>query len=215
MTQPDGRSQHPSNLGSRLRLALQVLVALALLAIAMAPLAAPAVSPEAADADAEVNFIAEETDEEGEEEEWELEEAEEEAEEEEFGTKGATVLPSECLLRSAEPSVIAQLDSGTLRLALQYTARTPTRVDVDYWLKGGKGSLQLGSATRHLERQGTLHLTNHLDEHEAAKVRAARIFIVDLDLPAAPSSCEKYLTLRLNAKDLDRSRVTWSERTGS
>jgi len=214
MTQPDGRSQHPSNRGSRLRLALQVLVAVALLAIAMAPLAAPAVSPEPANADIEVDLVAEETDEEGE-EEWELEEAEEEGEEEEFGTKGAAVLPSECVLRSAEPSVVAQLNSGILRLALKYTARTPTRVGVDYWLKGGKGSLQLGSASRHLERQGTLHLTHHLDEHETAKVRAARIFIVDLDLPAAPSSCEKYLTLRLNAKDLDRSRATWSERTGS
>jgi hypothetical protein len=213
MTQPDGRFQHPSNLRSRLRLAFQASIALALLAIAVAPLAAPAVSPEPAGANAEVDFVAEEGDEEGEEES-EREEAEEEAEEE-FGTTGAAVLPDECLLRSAEPSVVAQLHSGTLRLALQYTARTPTRVDVDYWLKGGKGSLQLGSVSRHLERQGTLHLTDHLDEHEAAKVRAARAFIVDLDLPAAPPSCEKYLTLRLTAKDLDRSRATWSERTPS
>ncbi len=191
----------------------QALIALVLLAIAMAPLAAPVVSPEPAQA--EVDFIAEETNEEGEEEEWELEEGEEEAEEEEFGTKGTAVLPPECLLRSAEPSVVAQLNSGTLRLALQYTARTPTKVGIDYWLKGGKGSLQLGSATRHLGRQGTLHLTSHLDEREAGKVSAAHAFIVDLDLPAAPSSCEKYLTLRLNAKDLDRSRATWSERAGS
>jgi hypothetical protein len=212
MTQPDGRPQPRSSLGSRLLLAFQALIALALIAIAMAPLAAPVVSPEPAHAD--VDFIAEETDEEGE-EEWELEEGEEEAEEEEFGTKGAAVLPPECLLRSAEPSVVAQLNSGTLRLALQYTARTPTKVGIDYWLKGGRGSLQLGSATRHLERQGTLHLTSHLDEREAAKVRAARSFVVDLELPAAPSSCEKYLTLRLNAKDLDRSRATWSERPSS
>ena len=215
MTQPDGHS-HPRSLGSRLLLAAQALIALALLAIAMAPLAAPVVSPEPAQAQAEVNFIAEETDEEGE-EEWELEETEEEeeAEEEEFGVKGAAVLPPECLLRSAEPSVVAQLNDGTLRLSLQYSARTPTKVGIDYWLKGGKGSLQLGSATRHLGRQGTLHLTSHLDEREAAKVSAAHTFIVDLDLPAAPSSCEKYLTLRLNAKDLDRSRATWSERAGS
>lgn len=93
--------------------------------------------------------------------------------------------------------------------------RAPTKISIGFWLKGGKGSLQLGSATRHLERQGTLHLTNHLDEREAAKVRAGRTFIVDLDLPAAPSSCEKYLTPRLSAKDLDRSRATWSERAGS
>lgn len=190
----------------------QALIALALLAIAIAPLAAPIVSPEPARA--EVDFIAEEADEEGEEEEWELEEAEEEGEEE-VGSKDAAVLPPECLLRSVEPLIVAQLNSGTLRLALQYTARTPTRVSIDYWLKGGKGSLQLGSASRRFERQGTLHLTTHLDEREAAKVRAARTFIVDLDLPAAPSSCEKHLTLRLNAKDLDHSRATWSERTGS
>jgi len=212
MTPPDGHSR-PRSLGSRLLLAVQALIALALLAIAMAPLAAPVVSPEPAHAD--VDFIAEETDEEGE-EEWELEETEEEeGEEEEFGIKSAAVLPPECLLRSAEPSVVAQLNDGTLHLSLQYSARTPTKVGIDYWLKGGKGSLQLGSATRHLGRQGTLHLTNHLDEREAAKVRAARIFIVDLDLPAAPSSCEKYLTLRLNAKALDRSRATWSERASS
>jgi len=197
----------------RLLTVVQALIALALLAIAVAPLAAPAVSPEPARA--EVGFAAEETAEEDEEEEWELEEEEEEGEEGEPGAKGAAVLPPECLLRSAEPSVVAQLDSGTLRLALRYTARTPTRVTIDYWLRGGKGSLQLDSATRHLERQGTLHLTDHLDERETAKVRAARTFVVDLDLPAAPPSCEKYLTLRLGAKDLNRSHATWSERTGA
>src|SRR5689334_8775878 len=105
MTQPHRPSQYSSSFGSHLRLAFQALIALALLAIAMAPLAAPAVSPEPANADAEVGLIAEEGDEEVEEEE-EREEAEEEAEEE-FGTTGAAVLPSECLLRSAEPSVVA------------------------------------------------------------------------------------------------------------
>jgi hypothetical protein len=191
----------------------QALIAIALIAIAMAPLAAPAVSPDPAQAD--VAFTTEEASDEGEEEEWELEEEEEEAEEEEFGINGAAMLPPECLLRTAEPSVVAQIEGGTLRLTLQYTARNPTRVDVAFWLKGGKGSLQFASVTRHLGRQGTLHLTNHLDEREVAKVRAARTFIVDLDVPAAPSSCEKYLTLRLGAKDLDRSRATWSERTAS
>lgn len=191
----------------------QALAAIALLAVAMAPLAAPVVAPEPAHAD--VDFAAEETSEEVEEGEWEEEEAEEEAEEEEFGTKSATLLPAECLLRSVEPAVVARLNSGTLRLTLHYATSTPTRADVDYWLKGGKGSLQLGSATRRLGRQGTLHLNDHLDEREAAKVRAARTFIVDLDLPAAPAGCDKYLTLRLDAKDLDRSRATWSERAGS
>lgn len=197
----------------RLLTFLQALLALALLAAATLPLSAPAVAPEPASAD--VDFIAEEAEDEAEEEQWELEEAEEEAEEEEFGPTGATPLPPECLLRTAEPSVAAQLNSGTLRLTLRYTARNPVRADVTYWLKGGKGSLQLDSANRRLERQGTLHLSHHFDEREAAKVRAARVFIVDLDIPTAPSSCERYLTLRLNAKDLDRSRATWSERADS
>ena len=188
----------------------QALVALTLLAIAIAPPAAPAIAPKT---NPElVDFVAEEANEEGEEES-ELEEAEEEAEEEEFGTKGAALLPPECILRSVEPSVVAQLAGGSLRLTLRYTTSTPTRANIAYWLKGSKGSLQLGSATRHLGRQGTLHLSSRLDEREATKVQAARTFIVDLDVPAAPSSCEKYLTLRLTAKDLDRSRATWSERS--
>lgn len=197
----------------RLLTALQALLALALLAAATLPLSAPALAPESASAD--VDFIAEEAEDEAEEEAWELEEAEEEAEEEEFGPTATPPLPPECLLRTAEPSVAAQLSGGTLRLTLRYTARNPTRVDVSYWLKGGKGSLQLDSASRRLERQGTLHLSHRLDEKEAAKVRAARVFIVDLDIPAAPSSCERYFTLRLDAKDLDHSRATWSERASS
>lgn len=198
----------------RLLTFLQALLAIALLAVAALPLSAPAVSPEPAQA--EFDFVAEEGGEEAEEEEWEQEEeTEEEAEEEEVSPKGTDLLPPECLLRTADPSVVAQLQHGTLRLTVHYTASIPTKVRIDYWLKGGKGSLQLGSLTRRLERQGALHLTHHLDEREAVKVRAARTFIIDLDVPAAPSSCERYLTLRLGVKDLDRSRVTWSERPGS
>ncbi|HVY77040.1 MAG TPA: hypothetical protein VG898_00860 [Solirubrobacterales bacterium] len=189
---------------------LQALLALALLAVATLPLSAPAVSPEPAQA--EVDFIAEEPEDELEEEEWELEEAEEEAEEEEFVPTATAPLPPECLLRTAAPSVVVQLNRKVLRLGLHYTARTPTRVGVSYWLKGGKGSLQLGSASRRFERQGTLHLSHRFDDREAARVRAARVFVIDLDVPAAPSSCRRYLTLRLDAKDLSRSRTTWSER---
>jgi hypothetical protein len=188
--------------------ATQALLALALLAVAIAPLAAPVISPEAARADA----VSEEAEEKAEEEEWEREEAEEEAEEEELSAKGAGPLPPECLLRTAKPSVVVQLGQGSLRLNLPYTTSTPTRVGVVYWLKGGKGSLQLGSASKHFGNQGVLHLSRHLDEREVAKVRAARVFIVNLDVPAAPSSCKQYLTLRLGVKDLHRSLATWSER---
>lgn len=190
--------------------ATQVLLVLALLAIATLPFTAPVAAPESARADAEL--LAEEGEEEGENEEAEEEEFEEEGEEEEFEAKTTGPLPPECLLHTAEPNVVAQLGRASLHLTLHYTARAPTRLGIDYWLKGGKGSLQLGSVSRHIGSQGTLHLTRHLDEGEVAKVRAARVFIVDLDVPAAPSSCDKYLTLRLSAKSLHRLRATWSER---
>jgi hypothetical protein len=206
MTSP----QPHSKLRSRLLIGFQAVLAFLLLAAATLPLSAPAVAPEAARAEAAFPF---EEGEEETEEEWELEETEEgeEAEEEEFGARPTAPLPPECLLRTIEPSVVAQLPNGSLRLTLRYTARTPTRVEIDYWLKGGKGSLQLDSVKRHFERQGVLHLSHHLDEREVAKVRAARVFIVDLDVPAAPASCKQYLTLHLSAKDLHRSRATWSE----
>jgi hypothetical protein len=183
---------------------------MSLLVVAALPLAAPVISAEPAQA--EVEIVLEEGDDESE-EAWELEEEEEEAEEEEFETQAtAPPLPPECLLRTAEPSVVTRLRSDTLRLTLRYTASTPTKVDVGYWLKGDKGTLQLGSATRRFQRQGVLHLSRHLNAAEAAKVRAARVFVVDLDVPSAPSGCEKYLTLRLAARAPHRSRVTWSER---
>lgn len=208
---PTNRTKlHPAP-RSRLLAMLQALLAIVLLAVATLPLSAPAVSP--APARAEADFLIEEASEEGEEEEWELEEDEEEGEEEEESASGTTAsLPPDCLLRTAEPIMTAQLASGSLRLTLRYTAQTPTKVGVSYWLKSSKGALKLGSATRRLNRQGVLHLNGHLDERGIARARTARVAVVDLDVPAAPSSCEPRLTLHLNARDLRGSRATWSER---
>jgi hypothetical protein len=188
-----------------------VMLSLSLLASAILSLAAPAVSPAAAPV--EIDFLVEEFEAEGEDEEWESEnEDEEEAEDEEEFVEGAVVyLPSECLLRTARPSVVAQLAHKSLRLTIRYTSDTATRVGIDYWLKGGKGSLQLGSSRHHIGKQGTIRETVRLDEHEVEKVRAARAFVVHLDVPAAASSCDSYLTLRLTAKRLRGNRGTWSE----
>lgn len=179
-------------------------LAIALLCAATLPATAPAASAFAS-VEAE---LAEPGEEEG--EEWEFE-VEEEEDEEEFGAN-AGALPPECLLRSAEPTVATQLGDDKLRLTLRYTTEIPTRVAVVYWLKGGKGSLQLGSTARRFGTQGVLRMTRHLDEREIAKVRAARTFVVDLDVAAAPAHCDRYLTLHLNAKSLHRSRATWSAR---
>lgn len=149
-------------------------------------------------------------------EEWEFEEAEDDEEEddEEFepgGTAGPAALPPECVLSTASVDVVAVPDHERVQLTLRYTSETPTGIGVEYWLKGSKGSLQLGSVKRHLGTRGALHLSRHLDEREVAKVRAARVIMVDLDVPAVDSYCKPFLIFRLDAKRQQASRTAWSE----
>lgn len=184
-------------------LAASLILALSLFAAATLPLSAPATPPEPAQLEAEAS---EEENEEGEGEE----EEEAEEDEEEFVTGHSVPLPAACILRSVEPSVAVQLSHGDVGLTLRYEAEEPTRATIAYWLKGGKGSLQLGSATRHLGGHGAIHLNSHLDEREMAKVHAARTFLVSIDLPQAPSYCDRYLTLHLTAKHQLDKRETWS-----
>jgi hypothetical protein len=205
MTHPDDRSASSLQPWARFLLAASFVLAIMLLATALLPLSAPASPSESAQAEAS---FAEEDEEEV---EWEFEEDEEDDDEpEDGGTPGSAVLPPECLLRTAAPSVVVQLAHESLSLTLHYTATSPTNVTVEYWLKGAKGTLGLDSDTRHFSKQGVLHLSRHLDEREMAKVRAARAFMVSLDVPEAPSNCNRYLTLRLTAKHTAGSRATWS-----
>ncbi len=206
MTHPDNRSTPSLQPWARFLLAASFVLAILLLATAVLPLSAPATPPESTPAEAS---FAEENEEEV---EWEFEEESEEDEDEseDEGTPGSAVLPPECLLRTATPSVVVQLAQESLSLTLHYTTTSPTTVTVEYWLKGAKGTLGLDSETRHFGKQGVLHLSRHLDEREMVKVRAARAFMVNLDVPEAPSNCNRYLTLRLTAKHSAGSRATWS-----
>jgi len=188
----------------RLFLLVQALLAVCLLAVAIGPQAASAAPPIATiQADANLDEEAEE------EVEWESEEEGEEEDEEEDsgGTAGPAELPPECVLTTVRPSVLTLPGHGLLRLTLRYTTEEPTRVGVEYWLKGGKGSLRLGAAKRQLGRQGVLRLSSHLDEHELAKVRAARVFLIRLDVPDADPSCKRFLTFRLAAGPDRASRL--------
>src|SRR5690349_14575877 len=73
--------------------------------------------------------------------ETEGEEEAEEGEEEEFEVSEGTIyLPAECLLRSAEPQVTVQ--PHAVRLGVHYSADAAVKLEISYWLKGGKGSLQ-------------------------------------------------------------------------
>lgn len=138
------------------------------------------------------------------------EEAEGEEEDEGLGTVGPLLLPPECLLHTAESQVAASAAHGVVQLTIRYTSYTPTNVSVNYWLKGSKGSLQLGETKRHFARKGVFREEAHLSERAMSKALAARVFIVQLDIAAAPSYCAKYSTQRLTAKHAAGGHATWS-----
>lgn len=207
MTRPRHRPPFPPGPPTRLFAAAWIVLAIALLGAAVLPLSAPATPAFSLDAEAEAA-------EEGlEDEEWELE-VEGEETEEEFeagGTEGSTVLPADCILRTADPNVVAVPAHDRLQLTLRYTSEAPTKVGVEYWLKGGKGSLQLGSVKRHLGKRGALRMSRHLDERELTKVQAARLIMLRLDVPSVDSYCKPFLVFRLAAKHRQGSRTIWSE----
>lgn len=152
-----------------------------------------------------------EFEEEGGGEEGEEEESEGEEEDEGPGTEGPLLLPPECLLHTAEAQVTTSASQGVVRLAIHYTSYAPASVGIDYWLKGSRGSLQLGATKHHFSQQGTIHETEHLSDHGMEKALAARAFIVQLDVAAAPSFCDRYSTQRLTTKHAaGAGHTTWS-----
>jgi len=185
-------------------------LAVALLGIALTARPALAASPSAPQALAVV-AAEEEWEEECEEEECE-EEAWEEVEGEEDGgwaqvydeeeALEAPIAPSpqpECPLDTVKPKkAVFERDRGKLRLVLQYTTDNPTKVGVDFWLKGRKDATnKQDSAERRLNRSGVLRLGRRLDPRAQDKTRDQRVVIVQLKAPEAPSNCRSQVTKRL------------------
>ncbi len=212
MNHPDNRSSLHSQPLTRLAVAGWSLLAVLLLAAVIFVRQAEAVALPAPLQATSATAIEDEGEEEGEweGEEGEEEESEEEGEDEELGGVGPLFLPPECLLHTADAHVDASAGHGMVRLTIHYTSYTPTDVTIDYWLKGSKGSLQLGQTKRHFGRQGTLHEDAHVSDRAMSKVLAARTFVVELGIPATPSSCAKYSTQRLTTKHGGGGHATWS-----
>jgi hypothetical protein len=99
--------------------------------------------------------------------------------------------PEECLLRTARARVFTFTARDRVRLVVRYTSFAPAEVVVGYRLSGGKGSLNLGEAKGRFSRQGVFRVTEQLTNAQMTKLRAARRFTVDLDIPAAPSFCRR------------------------
>jgi hypothetical protein len=143
-------------------------------------------------------------------EELEAEECEE-GEEEECEEGAGPEAPRECLLSSAEATVVASPHQDRVRLLVRYTTSFPTTVAVAYGLHGAKGSLSLGSDKKHFAKEGVLHLTKRLTDTEMAKVLAAKGFTVRLHALAAPSRCNPLFDRQLDVRQATPSGLAWSE----
>lgn len=207
MTQTKDRLPSLLTLPGHLLLMLGATLAIALLGIALVARPALATSPTASQAQAAA----------AEEEEWEEaceeEECEEEAWEEVEGeddggwvqsfdeeASEAPTAPSsqtQCPLDTVKPKAVFERDRGKLRLVLRYTGDSPTKVGVDFWLRGGKDATSgHGSSERRLDKTGVLSLGRHVDRKAQGKPGGG-VVIVELKAPTAPSDCRSKVTKRL------------------
>jgi hypothetical protein len=154
------------------------------------------------------------------EEEWEWEESEEEAEGEEgtweeegegSGEPRPEQPPAACQLYRASARVVASDRNDSVRLVVHYSSSKASPVTVEYWLKGSRGALQMKPLRRHMSKHGSLHGSERVAPGEMDRVRAARVFIVDVEMPGTPSYCERYCTRRLTSREHHGARTIWSE----
>jgi hypothetical protein len=117
--------------------------------------------------------------------------------------------PEECLLRTARARVFASTLQSRVRLVIRYTSFAPADVNVDYRLMGTKGSLKLGALHQHFAVKGLFRLSERLSDAEMDKVRAAKRFIVTMNIPGVPRYCDRYDTRHLTVKRSVHSQVVW------
>ncbi len=148
------------------------------------------------------------------------EEAEAEASEDEEGEFGCEVdeggceeetalAPQECLVQSADPTVLVIPNRDRVRLAVRYSTSTPTVVSLDYGLHGSRGSLHLGAAQKRIGSRGVLRLSKSLTKAQMAKAMAAKGFTVRVRAAAAPAYCQSFFDHQLDLRRATPSGISW------
>ncbi|HSS03872.1 MAG TPA: hypothetical protein VLK89_01625 [Solirubrobacterales bacterium] len=161
--------------------------------------------------DEEACEVAEEEFEEGFLDEKAVEKACEEGEDRDKVAGHSSIAPAECLLRSAHARLVTSDLNESARLTIGYTTYEPTTATIDYGLSGGKGTLHLGAAKRHLGRSGVIRLSKALSNSEMAKLDAAGHFTVRLHVAEAPARCRRFETEQLTVRSASGHRVVWSQ----
>lgn len=154
------------------------------------PLAAAAGDEEGDESEAEAG-----EDEEAESEEGEACGPEEEAEEpcEEVDESEEA---EQCVVEDASAAVTIGANSDQVRLTIRYRSSEPATVAIDTSLRGGKGSLHLGSDHARFGRAGAFHGSFRLDRKQMSRALAAREFEIDLHAVGTPADCELRLATR-------------------
>ncbi len=136
----------------------------------------------------------------GEEEEFE-EEVEECEEEQAKNSKGkAVTAPAACTVRRAESTISTLPGSDEVRLTIRYKGDESAAVAIQLRLKDHKGSLSLERTTKHLGKNGVLHLTTKLGVAEMERALNAREFDVGLRAVGTPGYCSDMLEQHLSTK---------------
>lgn len=138
-----------------------LLVPLAVLALLAAAPLAGAVEADEADESAWVEEALEECEEDP--------ACEEEVEAEEVEAEAEASHPAECPLHSARAHAVVK--KNKLKLTIGYTAREPTKANVDVHY----GPTRLGQFKRHLRRSGVLRLTAKLTGRQSGRHSRVRI----------------------------------------
>ncbi len=139
----------------------------------------------------------------------EAEEGEFECVAEEEESEDGPLPPEECVLQTARARVVSRPVRNQLRFVIRYTTVAPTRAYLDFELRGGGGSVNLGVVKRHLGRSGVVRLHQTLGEGEMDRTRGASDFLFTLDIPSAPGYCRQYLTHRLSLKRTAHGQSVW------
>jgi hypothetical protein len=98
------------------------------------------------------------------------------------------VLPKMCVVRSFEPSAVADPGKSAIELTVHYTTFEPTNATIALETRG----LHIDSTKRHLGDHGSIRLREHLGEAGMKRLESSHRLDVKIGVPATPASCQRY-----------------------
>ena len=132
-----------------------------------------------------------------------------ECEEPEGAAEEGTYPPEECLLRTVQARVVSSPSHNRLRFIVRYSMVVPTRAYLDFEVHKGHDSLALGIVKRHLGKSGMVRISESLGSGQIEMARNASDYLLTLDIPSTPSSCQPYLSRRLSQKRTLHGQTVW------